>query len=325
MRGQRNSSMPATEFIRPTARTSVPRMLPPPLKGLEKSRPSATSTSCGSSGGDSHGTQEFHCDGDWKINCSRRSSKGTRTATARSCSQGSDCSRSSPGFPMSSGRPIGCSLKPSNASLSKRPLVAPKNGPQCSASASFAAPPARQKTMKSWPFPLSPSRSVSGYHKQSQQRRMDKSSTSWARRAAEDSTTRKWVYGQGARATSWRDSGLSRGTTLTTLPSSPENYSSRPTSQRSASPSRGMPLPHNALAQLATLRGGATAIAGLAAASHRNLGRLELPSHCSYLASPPSGWSFVKGGPLPGTIWKGKGDVPAWEEIPGTSLSVFLP
>mmetsp|Transcript_64205 Transcript_64205/g.106174 ORF Transcript_64205/g.106174 Transcript_64205/m.106174 type:complete len:235 (-) Transcript_64205:2554-3258(-) len=179
-RGQRNSSMPATELSRPTARTSVPRMLPPPLQGLEKSRPSATSTSRGSSGGDSHGTQEFHCDGDWKIYCSGRSSRGTRTATARSCSQGSGCSRSSPGFPMSSGRPIGCSLKLSNTSLSKRPLVAPKNGPQCSALASFAAPPARRKTGKSWPSLLSQSCSVSGYQKQSQQRRMDKSSTSRA-------------------------------------------------------------------------------------------------------------------------------------------------
>jgi hypothetical protein len=180
VRGQRNSSMPATELSRPTARTSVPRMLPPPLQGLEKSRPSATSTSRGSSGGDSHGTQEFHCDGDWKIYCSGRSSRGTRTATARSCSQGSGCSRSSPGFPMSSGRPIGCSLKLSNTSLSKRPLVAPKNGPQCSALASFAAPPARRKTGKSWPSLLSQSCSVSGYQKQSQQRRMDKSSTSRA-------------------------------------------------------------------------------------------------------------------------------------------------
>ena len=195
VRGQKNSSMPATELSRPTARTFVPRMLPPPLKGLEKSPPSATSTSCGSSGGGSHGTQDFHCGGDWKTSCSGRSSRGTRTATARSCSQGSGCSRSSPGFQMSSGRPIGCLLKPSNASLSKKPLVAPKNGPQCSASASFAAPPARRKTGKSWPSPLSQSRSVSGYQRQSQQRRMDRSSTSRARRAAEDSTTRKWDYG----------------------------------------------------------------------------------------------------------------------------------
>ena len=41
--------------------------------------------------------------------------------------------------------------------------------------------------------------------------------------------------------------------------------------------------------------------------------------------SAPFGWSFVKGGPLAVPIWKGKGDVPWWEEIPGTSLSVFSP
>jgi hypothetical protein len=37
-------------------------------------------------------------------------------------------------------------LKPLNASLSTKPLVAPKSGLKCNVSASFAAPPARRKT-----------------------------------------------------------------------------------------------------------------------------------------------------------------------------------
>ena len=231
-RGRRNSSMPATELSRPTVRTSVPRILPPPLKGLERSRHSATFTSCRSAGDDLHGIQELHCGGDWRTNCSGRSSRGTQTATVRSYSQASNCSRSSPGFQVSSGHPIGCSLKPSNATLSTKPLVAPKSGPQCNASASFAAPPARQRTGRSWSSPHSESHSVSEFQRPSQQRRMDRSSTSRARRAAEDSTTQKWDYGRGTGATSWRNSGPSRGTTLTAPPSSLASCSYRPTSQR---------------------------------------------------------------------------------------------
>ena len=283
VRGQRNSSMPATELSRPTARTLVPRMLPPPLKGLEKSRPSATSTRCGSSGGGSHGTQGFHCGGDWKTNCSGRSSRRTRTATARSCSQGSGCSRSSPGFQTSSGRPIGCLLLITAYYRTKEWATMQCIGQLCRSARSPKDWEVMALSTLSIAFGLKISEAVS---------------------AAPDGQVLHFTGTKGRRGQHHPEMGLWArrwGDFLARLralaghhPHRPAFFTAAAPSQlRSASPGRGVPLPHNALAQLAMFRGGATANAGLAAAPHPNLGQLELPSHRRLYASPPFGSSFV--------------------------------
>ena len=249
-----------------------------------------------------------------------RSNSSTQSQTAKGCCQGYSYWRSSTGCSPPSSQPTGYSSTQFKRCQSANKRGDPSTGQQCTVSDNSAKRPRPSWTGKWSRYRHSPSPSGSASQRQRRRPPTKQSSASGALRAEPACTGQKWVHGPANGVISSHDCAPSRDIIRTDPHFSHPRHTWRQHSSSLCS-RQGAHVKLFAGTASANLGRPSFRRSGCHSTWCRSGGGRKSPTVARMYTTPPSSWTFVKGGPMPGPKWQN--NQPGWYEVPWPSTAVF--